>query len=78
MDRQSDLSQNVLSDLFKGALSRRVCCILVKTTQIFDKEPFYNVKLPLEHREENIKRFLRERTNCNQGLAFSLQYTGRT
>ena len=23
----------------KGALSRRCCCILVKTAQIFDKEP---------------------------------------
>ena len=46
------------------ALSQRVCCTLIKITQIFYKEPFANMKLVLEHREENITRgrFLRGRT----------------
>ena len=63
---------------FKEALSRRFGTILAKTAQIFDKEPFPNKKLFLEHREENIKEFLRGRTDYNQLLATSLKYTGRT
>ena len=68
----------VLVKIFKGALSGRVCCILVKTAQIFNKEPFYNVKLLLEYREEDFKRFFGEKTNYDQVLAFSLQYTEGT
>ena len=29
----------------KGALSRRFCYIFVKMAQIFDKDPFSNIKL---------------------------------
>ena len=47
-----------------GALSRRFCCILFKAAQIFYKER--NMKLLLQHREENIKVFLLGRTNYNQ------------
>ena len=36
------------------------------------------MKLLLEHREGNIKVFIRGRTNYKQFLATSLQYTGRT
>ena len=68
----------VLVKIFKGTLTGRVCCILVKTAQIFNKEPFYNVKLLLEYREEDFKRFFREKTNYDQVLAFSLQYTEET
>ena len=31
---------NYLKESFKGALSRRCCCILTKTTQIFNVELF--------------------------------------
>ena len=51
--------------LIKGALSWRLCCILVKTSQIFDKETFFYMKLLLERREKNLKGFIRERTNYN-------------
>ena len=62
---------------FKGALSRRFCCILVKTPQIFDKEPLSpNMKLLLERQEDNIKRFSQGSTSFY--LATSPQYTERT
>ena len=45
----------------KGALSRQFCYILVKTAQIFDKEVcFFNMKLLIQHWEENTKVFLSE------------------
>ena len=39
--------------MLKEALSRQFHRIFVKTAQTFDKEPFSNIKLLLEHREEN-------------------------
>ena len=45
--------------IFKGALLRRFCYIFVKIAQIFDKNLFSNMKLLLEHREGNIKGFIR-------------------
>ena len=44
----------------KEALSRQFCYILVKTAQIFDKEPVFNMKLLIQHWEENTKVFLSE------------------
>ena len=42
-------------------------CTLVKTVHIFDKKNlFCNMKLHLQHWEENIKVFLGGRTNHNQ------------
>ena len=46
--------------LFKGALSRQFCYILVKPAQTFDKEPVFNMKLLIQHWEENTKVFLSE------------------
>ena len=45
--------------LLKGALSRQFCYILVKTAQIFDRV-FFNMKLLIQHWEENTKVFLSE------------------
>ena len=39
---------------------------------------FANMKLLLEHREENIRGFLQGRTNYNQFLVTCLKYTRRT
>ena len=55
--------------VLKGALPRLFCCILVKTSQIFEEIFFANMKLLLEHREG--------RTNNNQFFAISLKYKGR-
>ena len=49
-----------------------------KQLKYLTKNVFSNMKLFLEHWGENTKGFLRERTNYNQFLATSLQYTGRT
>ena len=49
-----------------------------KLLKYLTKNLFSNMKLLLEHREENIKVFLLGRTNYNQFLATSLKYTGRT
>ena len=40
--------------MIQGALSPRLCCILIKATQIFNIGYFYNMKVFVEHREENI------------------------
>ena len=52
--------------------------MLVKTAQFLEQKPFSNMNLLLKHREENIKEFLREKSNYNQVLATSLQFAGRT
>ena len=49
-----------------------------KLLKYLTKNLFANMKLLLEHREENIKGFLQERTNYNQFLTTSLKYTRRT
>ena len=48
-----------------------------KLLKYLTKNPFSNMKLLIERREENIKAFIRERTSYNQFLATSLQYTER-
>ena len=62
----------------KGHYHGDFAVFFVNTAQIFDKEPFSSMKLLLEHWGENTKGFLRERTNNNQFLVTSLQYTCRT
>ena len=49
-----------------------------KLLKYFRKNLFFNMKLLLQHREENINVFLLRRTNQNQFVATSLKYTGRT
>ena len=52
--------------------------MLVKTTKIFSKNLFSNMKLLLQHREENIKCFLRGRIKSNQFLAIFPKYSKGT
>ena len=49
-----------------------------KWLKYLTKNLFSNMKLLLEHREGNIKVFIRGRTNYKQFLATSLHYTGGT
>ena len=49
-----------------------------KLLRYLTKNVFADMKLLLEHREENIKGFLQGRTNYDQFLATSLKYTRRT
>ena len=53
-------NQIIIITWFKGALSRQFCYILVTTAQIFDKESVFNMKLLVQHWEENTKVFLSE------------------
>ena len=56
INAKTDLLSDQIKKNVKGTLSRRFCCILIKTTQIFDnKNRSANMKLLLENREENIK-----------------------
>ena len=49
-----------------------------KWLKYLTKNLFSNMKLILEHREGNIKVFIRGRTNYKQFLMTSQQYTGGT
>ena len=49
-----------------------------KWLKYLTKNLFSNMKLLLEHREGNIKGFIRGRTNYKQFLTTSLQYAGGT
>ena len=60
---------------FKGTLSRRFCFTLAKTVQEAYNQSGCNLKLLLQHQEENNKVFLLGRTNCGQFLATSPKYT---
>ena len=63
---------------FKGALSRRFCCIWSKRLKYLTKNLFPNMELLLDHWGENTKRFLRGRTNYIIIFSDFRQYTGRT
>ena len=57
---------------FKGHGHRDFAVFDQKCFKYLAKSRFGNMKLFLEHREENIKEFLQEKTNYNQFLATSL------
>ena len=56
------LSSSRLFGGLEGAQSWRFCCILDK---YLTENLFYNMKLLLQHQEENIKAFVLGRTNHN-------------
>ena len=62
----------------KGHCHGDLAAFWSKLFKYLTKNLFCNMKLFLQHWEENIKVFLLGRTNHNQVLATSLKYTGRT
>ena len=61
----------------KGYCHDDFAVVRSKLLKYLTKNPFSNIKLLLEHREENVKGFIWGRASYNQFLVTSLQYTGR-
>ena len=62
--------------MLKGHCHHNFVIFSSKQLKYLTKNPFSKMKLLLERLEENIKGFIRGRTNYNQFLVTSLQYTG--
>ena len=64
-------------ELLKGHCHGDFAVFWSKLLKCLTKNLFAKIKLLLEHWEEDIKGFLQERTNYNQFLTTSLNYTRR-
>ena len=65
----------VCLSLLKGHWHRDFAVWWSKLLKYLTKNHFSNKKLPLEHREENMKLFLRGRINCYQFLTSFPKHT---
>ena len=59
-------------------MSRKFCCLLVKVLKHLTKNLFSNMKLLLEHREEDMKRFFQARINYDHFLPIFPRCMGGT
>ena len=78
-DKQISVSARVhdWDEVLNGHCHDDFAISCLKLLKYLTKKPFSDMKLLLEHREENI-RFIRGKANYKQFLETSLQYTGKT
>ena len=75
---ETEVENFMLKALLKGHCHGDFAIFSSKWLKYLTKNLFSNMKLLFEHREGNIKVFIRGRTNYKQLLTTSLQYTGGT